>query len=75
MIDNPSLDLGKYDKHLAINIENVKWTPYRLVEVGETPDVNNTYVLLNDHDAFVEYAKVSGEYPKWDLNVLNGKVY
>lgn len=75
MINNADLDLGKYDKHLAINVENVKWTPYRLVEVGETPDMNNTYVLLNEHDAFVEYALVSGEYPKWDLNVLNGKVY
>ena len=75
MINNSELDTGKFDKHLAINIEGVQWTPYRLVEIGEVAEEGKAYKLLNDHDEFIDYSKVSGEYPQWTLNVLNEKVY
>lgn len=64
-----------YDKHLAVNLENVHWTPYRLVEVGETPEEEAVYYKLNDHNTFDLYQKISNEYPNWELNVANGSIY
>lgn len=66
---------SSFDKHLSVNLEKVKWTPYRLVEVGENPVDGAVYLQLNDHDILVSYDKQSNEYPQWELKVLNGKVY
>jgi hypothetical protein len=44
-----------YDKHLAVNLENVHWTPYRLVETGEIPEESKVYYKLNDHNTFELY--------------------
>ena len=74
MINNTSL-ANSYNRHLRINLENVNWTPYRQVKTGEIPLDSSKYYLLNDHDMFELYEKVSNEYLRWDLNVLNGKVY
>ena len=74
MINTSNLD-PSYDKHLAINLENVDWTPYRLVELGEVPEEGKTYYKLNDHDVFELYEKTSNKYLNWDLNVSNGIVY
>ena len=74
MINTSNLD-PSYDKHLAINLENVDWTPYRLVELGEIPEEGKTYYKLNDHDVFELYEKTSNKYLNWDLNVSNGVVY
>lgn len=74
MINNTSL-ANSYNRHLRINLENVDWTPYRQVKSGEIPLDSSKYYLLNDHDMFELYEKVSNEYLRWDLNVLNGKVY
>jgi hypothetical protein len=48
MHNNASVDANA--KKIAINLENVNWTPYRLIEIGEMPEDGKTYVLKNDHD-------------------------
>lgn len=77
MISNEQLS-SDFDKHLAINIENVDWTPYRQVEYGEAALENAVYYLLNDHDNLVLYTPTvanTTEYENWALNTANGKVY
>ena len=74
MIVNNNLD-SKYDRHLSINLENVDWTPFRQVSPGEVPLDDSIYYIKNDHDELKLYAKTSGEYIKWTLNVANGLVY
>lgn len=74
MIHNENLS-SAYDKHLAVNLDKVNWTPYRLVEAGEVALDDSVYFLLDDHDTLQPYAKVSNEYPNWELNILNSKVY
>ena len=74
MIANSNLGI-EYDKHLSINLANVDWTPFRLVEAGEVPESGVSYYKLSDHGTLDLYEKVSNEYPKWNLNVTNGIVY
>ena len=38
-----------YSKELSINLENINWTPYRLVEYGEIP----FRVILLDEDSYL----------------------
>ena len=38
-----------YSKELSINLENINWTPYRLVEYGEIP----FHVILLDEDSYL----------------------
>lgn len=65
-----------YDPTLAINLENINWTPYRLVEYGEVPfkmivldqetyRADGTYYTLNDE----------GEYKPSTGNFVVNQVY
>lgn len=77
MIANTNLSTD-FDKHLAVNLENVDWTPYRQVEYGESPVETAVYYLLNDHDKLGVYNPIvpnTIEYSNWDLNTANGKVF
>ena len=58
------------DGSLAIQMNNVTWTPYVQVEYGEVQNSNTTYYLLTDHSTYVNYA--GGD---WDNLTLNGKIY
>ena len=64
---------SNYSKRLAINLENVDWTPYRLVESGEVYDASATYVQKTDHYTFEPYTFVSEE--NWDRGTLNSRIY
>jgi len=58
---------------LAINFDNVKWSPYSNIESDTEYDENKTFYELTDHNNFVEYTDHSQE--KWDLLKLNNKLF
>lgn len=62
-----------YSKRLAINLENVDWTPYRLVESGEVRNAAATYVAKTDHYTFEDYTYVNDSI--WNRDTLNGRIY
>lgn len=68
---NASLD-AKYNKNLYINMENVDWSPYKLVEVGSEYSGTNTYYAKTDHYTFEPY---SYDSDTWDVDLLNEKVF
>ena len=61
-----------YNKELRINMENISWTPYRLVQAGELPVTGATYVKKTNHYTFETYTYSSAT---WDADTLNGKIY
>lgn len=63
----------KYDPSLKINLENLQWSPYRQVEVGETVVVNAVYYKLLDNYTFERYTPEKPE--EWTALTLNGKIY
>lgn len=71
MQNNADLKEGDYNKILYLNFENVKWSPYRLVEHGESVKEGATYVRKTDHYTFVAY----DTNDNWDKNTLNGHIY
>lgn len=65
-------ELGdKFNKELRINMENVNWSPYRLVGEGEEFIEDATYVLKTEHYTFEPYTVDSN----WNNHTLNGRVY
>lgn len=59
MQKNEELNINKFSRTLAINMENVNWTPYRQVEYGEIP----YHVVTLDVDSYV-----AGKYYIQDEN-------
>ena len=51
------------DASLAINIEDVQWSPYSLIESDTEYDSNKTFYELTDHNNFIIYTDHSVE--KW----------
>ena len=72
MQDNASLDSATYDKTLRVNMENINWTPYRLVQAGEHIVEGATYVKKTNHYTFETYTPNSST---WEADTLNAKVY
>ena len=58
---------------LGINLEDVEWTPYVVVEYGEERDNNTTYYKVTDHGTYEVYNDNSTT--AWAENTLNGKIY
>lgn len=66
-------DLGTdFNKNLRINMENVAWTPYRLVQAGEAIIEEATYVKKTNHYTFEPY---TASNDTWKADTLNGKIY
>lgn len=70
---NADLDEGKYNKILYMNFENVKWSPYRLVEHGESIKNDAAYAKKTDHYTFEDYTPSSES--DWDKQTLNKRIY
>lgn len=67
-IDN----LEGYSKDLAINLKNVNWSPYTVVEFGEPYDESKTYYL--DRGRFRLGAYTYAE-DTWEDGTRNGNIY
>ena len=63
---------AKYNKNLYINLENVEWSPYKLVEVGSTHSGTSSYYSLTDHYTFEPYTYDSDT---WQVDLLNERVF
>jgi len=61
------------DKYLEIDLEDVQWCPYSLVENGEAYNESQTYFLLTDHNSFENYSYVDNE--TWVKDLLNERVF
>ena len=61
----------KYSKELRINMERVKWSPYRLVADGEEALDDAVYVLKTEHYTFEPYTIDEN----WANYTLNGRIY
>lgn len=71
MQQSENLDSG-YNKRLSLFLEDVNWTPYRLVGKGELPDSELKYVKKTEHYTF-DHSYIPDA--NWDSDVLNGRIY
>ena len=60
-----------YNKILYLNLENIKWSPYRQVEYGENIKENASYAKKTDHYTFIDYSDTTN----WKKDTLNGRIY
>jgi len=58
---------------LRINLEEVEWSPYKVVEPGTPYDPNVTYYRLTDHSTFTNFTFSSAE--DWTSLTLNEKIF
>ena len=58
---------------LAINMENVHWTPYTQLGEGATKETNKVYKYATNNYSFVDYNYTTLD--QWNNDVLNGRVY
>lgn len=65
-------NLEGYSKDLAINLKNVNWSPYTIVEFGEPYDESKTYYL--DRGRFRLGAYTYAE-DTWEDGTRNGNIY
>lgn len=63
---------AKYNRNFYINMENVKWSPYSLVEVGSVYSGTSLYFTLTDHYTFEPY---SYDSDAWAVDLLNERVF
>ena len=61
------------DNFLAINFENVNWSPYKLIESDTEFSDSITFYELTDHNNFKVYENHSEE--KWNVLKLNNKLF
>ena len=66
-------DQATENNTLAISLKEVHWSPYTMVESGETYDENETYYKLNDHSMFDSYVPINDT--EWTKDTLNGLIY
>ena len=58
---------------LAINMENVHWTPYTQLGEGATRESNKIYKYATNNYSFVDYTNTNPD--QWNKDILNGRVY
>ena len=58
---------------LRINLENVEWSPYKLVEPGTPYDPSETYYRLTDHSTFTNFTFSNAD--EWTNLTLNEKIF
>lgn len=61
-----------YSKNLAINLKDVKWSPYTVVQYGESYDDNKNYFIDNGEYALQPYTY---DESNWAYNTLNNYIY
>lgn len=62
-----------YSKQLSINLENVDWSPYKVVEYGEPYITSTGYFYDNGRYKFTPYVYVDND--KWEADTLNSRIY
>ena len=62
-------------QRLQINLEDVEWSPYVMVEAGTLYDANETYYKLTDHSTFVSYTPDFSDPNAWNTDTLNGLIF
>ena len=58
---------------VALNLENVQWSPYTVVPTDANYNSAKTYYRLTDHSNFVEYTFTTAD--EWKDLLLNGKIF
>ena len=58
---------------LNLNLEDIQWSPYTVVEYGSAYNPLITYYRLTDHSTFVRYNFESAE--EWNNLTLNEKIF
>ena len=58
---------------VALNFENVEWSPYEVLATDATYDSTKTYYRLTDHSNFVTYTFTTAD--DWKDLLLNGKLF
>ena len=72
MQDDENIDA--LQKTIQISLENVLWSPYKLVEPGVAYDNNKVYVKKTDNSTFISYD--ANPLPEqWTADTLNALVY
>lgn len=71
MEQNDKLDTSIYNKVLRVNLEDITWSPYRLVEYGETYSASATYVKKTDNYTYEPYTPGVN----WSSDTLNSRIY
>lgn len=66
-------DGARVNNTLSINLYDVHWSPYSLVEVGTPYNSNITYYELTDHSSFISYSYVDAL--TWEQQLLNERIY
>lgn len=59
---------------LAINLENVNWSPYTVVEYGEAYDEEKSDLYYYDNERF-QLKHYTYNKDTWELSTKNGKIY
>ena len=59
---------------LAINLKNVNWSPYSVVDYGEVYDENKSNLYLRDNSRF-KLEPYIYEDTTWEAGTKNGKIY
>lgn len=59
---------------LAINLKNVNWSPYSVVEYGESYDESKAELYFRDNSRFQLEPYTYGE-STWEAGTKNGKIY
>ena len=60
-------------KSLAINMENVHWTPYTQLGEGAIRETNKVYKYATNNYSFADYTSTDPD--QWNKDILNGRVY
>ena len=66
-------DIDELKKTIQISLENVLWSPYKLIEAGVAYDAKKTYAKKTDNSTFEAYANPSAE--QWAADTLNALIY
>lgn len=72
-IVNAIKDMSTSDKSLAINMENVHWTPYTQLGEGAIKKTDKVYKYATNNYSFVDYNYTTPD--QWNKDILNGRVY
>ena len=60
---------------LALNLENINWSPYSVIEADVDFDTDHVFYELTDHNNFIIYDPNKHTQSKWDLLKLNNKIF
>ena len=59
-------------RKLKLHLENIYWSPYKIIEPGSSYNSEIPYYYLTNHNTFIPYVYDSST---WNLSLLNKKIY